>query len=109
MGILDEAFEGIATAKANAEKNLRNARASSKATSNPSSPNVAKAGWKQTLEEVAAFKTVSLSKAAPSSHRAFPSFVSQTFKMAASMSQPVLFLCVCIVNGLGNVATAIRM
>jgi len=27
VGILDEAFEGIATAKANAEKNLRNARA----------------------------------------------------------------------------------
>ena len=27
VGILDEAFEGIATAKANAEKNLQNARA----------------------------------------------------------------------------------
>ena len=27
MGILDEAFAGIATAKANAEKNLQNARA----------------------------------------------------------------------------------
>ena len=27
MGILDEAFDGIATAKANAEKNLQNARA----------------------------------------------------------------------------------
>ena len=29
VGILDEAFEGIATAKANAEKNLHNARAQS--------------------------------------------------------------------------------
>ena len=27
VGILDEALEGIATAKANAEKNLQNARA----------------------------------------------------------------------------------
>ena len=27
VGILDEAFDGIATAKANAEKNLQNARA----------------------------------------------------------------------------------
>jgi type I restriction enzyme, S subunit len=27
VGILDEAFEGIATAKANAERNLQNARA----------------------------------------------------------------------------------
>ena len=27
LGILDEAFEGLATAKANAEKNLQNARA----------------------------------------------------------------------------------
>lgn len=46
VGILDEAFDGIATAKANAEKNLHNARALSKATSTPSSPSGARGGWR---------------------------------------------------------------
>ena len=44
VGILDEAFEGIATAKANAEKNLQNARASLKAICNPSSPTSVRVG-----------------------------------------------------------------
>ena len=38
VGILDEALEGIATAKANAEKNLQTPAPCLKATSNPSSP-----------------------------------------------------------------------
>ena len=53
VGILDEAFEGIATAKANAEKNLQNARAlfQSHLQSVFSHPGK---GWKQkTLEEIA--------------------------------------------------------
>jgi restriction endonuclease S subunit len=45
VGILDEAFDGIATAKANAENNLQNAVLCLKATCKPSSPSVARAGW----------------------------------------------------------------
>ena len=41
VGILDEAFDGIATAKANAEKNLRTPALCSKVICNPSSPNAA--------------------------------------------------------------------
>jgi type I restriction enzyme S subunit len=53
VGILDEAFEGIATAKANAEKNLQNARAIFE--SHLQSVFTQRgAGWKQkTLEEIA--------------------------------------------------------
>jgi type I restriction enzyme S subunit len=53
VGILDESFEGIATAKANAEKNLQNARASLPATSNPSSPSVARGGWRSRWQNFA--------------------------------------------------------
>jgi type I restriction enzyme S subunit len=48
VGLLDEAFEGLATAKANAEKNLKTPAPSSKATSNPSSPSAARGGWRRT-------------------------------------------------------------
>ena len=48
VGLLDEAFAGLATAKANAEKNLKTPAPSSKATSNPSSPSAARGGWRRT-------------------------------------------------------------
>ncbi|MFN8220175.1 MAG: restriction endonuclease subunit S [Fimbriimonadales bacterium] len=48
VGLLDEAFAGLATAQANAAQNLQNAREpSTKATLNPSSPAAAKAGWRR--------------------------------------------------------------
>ena len=53
VGILDEAFEGLATAKANAEKNLHNARALFESHLQSVFKQCAK-GWKQkTLEEIA--------------------------------------------------------
>jgi type I restriction enzyme S subunit len=53
VGILDEAFEGIATAKANAEKNLQNARALFESHLQPVFTQRGN-GWKQkTLEEIA--------------------------------------------------------
>ena len=47
VGILDEAFEGIATAKANAEKNLQNARALFESHLDPSSRSAARDGWRR--------------------------------------------------------------
>ena len=47
VGLLDEAFEGLATAKANAEKNLQNARALFESHLNPSSPTAARGGWRR--------------------------------------------------------------
>ena len=44
VGILDEAFDGIATAKANAEKNLKTPALCSQATSTPSSPRAVRGG-----------------------------------------------------------------
>jgi type I restriction enzyme S subunit len=53
VGLLDEAFEGIATAKANAEKNLQNARALFESHLQSVFSQRGK-GWKQkTLEEIA--------------------------------------------------------
>lgn len=53
VGILDEAFEGLATAKANAEKNLQNARAIFESHLTSVFKQCAK-GWEQkTLEEIA--------------------------------------------------------
>ena len=53
VGILDEAFAGIATAKANAEKNLQNARALFESHLNAVFSQKGE-GWKQkTLEEIA--------------------------------------------------------
>ncbi|WP_295427077.1 restriction endonuclease subunit S [uncultured Thiodictyon sp.] len=53
IGILDEAFEGIATAKANAERNLQNARAIFESHLNAVFTQRGE-GWKQrTLEEIA--------------------------------------------------------
>ncbi len=53
VGILDEAFDGIATAKANAEKNLQNARALFESHLQVVFTHRGK-GWKQkTLEEIA--------------------------------------------------------
>ena len=49
VGLLDEAFEGLATAKANAERTSKTPAPSSKATSNPSSPSAARGGWRRTL------------------------------------------------------------
>jgi type I restriction enzyme S subunit len=54
VGILDEAFEGIATAKTNSEKNLQNARALFASHLQSVFANQHSAGWKQkTLEEIA--------------------------------------------------------
>jgi type I restriction enzyme S subunit len=44
VSILDEAFDGIARAKANADNNSATPAPSSKATSNPSSPSAARGG-----------------------------------------------------------------
>ena len=46
VDILEEAFEGVATAKANAEKISKTPEPSSKATSNPSLPSAATGGWR---------------------------------------------------------------
>ena len=54
VAILDEAFEGIATAKANAEKNLQNAREVFESHLNAVFRNGEESGWpKKTLREVA--------------------------------------------------------
>ncbi len=50
VGILDEAFDDIATAKAIAEKNLQMPVLCSKATSNPFSPSGVRGGWRPPWE-----------------------------------------------------------
>ena len=56
VGILDEAFDGIATAKANAEKNLQNARALFESHLQLSSPSEEMGGWKDVEEEATKIK-----------------------------------------------------
>ena len=50
VGILDEAFDGIATAKANAEKNLQNARALFESHLQAVFTQRGKGGWRSRLE-----------------------------------------------------------
>ena len=49
--ILDEAFDGIATAKTNAEKNLQNARALFESHLNQSLPSVVTGGWRSNFKK----------------------------------------------------------